>query len=287
MLAYRGRDPSRVYRIEFWKALLNKTPVLEISPDQIDAGVIELESRPALTFMGRRQDGSAIYRPRKGPLTAKTINGYLAILGAVFTWARKRRLLPRQWVSPLKEVHREPADKLRLRFLSAQEYERLLLAARVSTWPRLRLLIMLAVTTGVCKGTLKALRWRDVDFEKGRALVERTKNDTPHTLVLVPEVLAELRRFSGKPDEFVFPSQKRSDRAFNWEKPYKLALEDAGIEGAVFHTLRHTHASWLASHGASLLQIAESMNHKSLRMAQRYAHLTVDNRAALVTKVFG
>ena len=41
--------------------------------------------------MGRRQDGSAIYRPRKAPLSAKTINGYLAILGAVLTWTMSQR----------------------------------------------------------------------------------------------------------------------------------------------------------------------------------------------------
>jgi integrase len=237
--------------------------------------------------MGRRADGSPIYRSRKGPLTTTTINRYLAILGAVLSWARKRRLLPRAWTSPLKEIHREPDNNARIRFLSPGEYEGLLTAARASAWPRLRLLVMLAVTTGARKGTLKALRWSDVNLDTGRALIERTKNDTPHTLVLVPEVIALLRACRGKADEFIFASHRRPDRPFNWEKPYKLALKDAGIEGAVFHTLRHTHASWLASHGASLLQIAESMNHKSLRMAQRYAHLTVDTRAALLNKVFG
>ena len=131
MLAYRGRDPSRACRVEFWKLLLGKLPVLEVSADHIDAGVAELEARPARTFMGRRADGSRIYRARKGPLAAKTINRYLAILGAVLTWARKRRLLPRQCVSPLREIHREPADNVRLRFLSPQEYEQLLVAARL------------------------------------------------------------------------------------------------------------------------------------------------------------
>jgi len=53
--------------------------------------------------MGRRSDDSPIYRPRKGPLTQTTINRYLAILGAVLSWARKRRLLPRQWTSPLRK----------------------------------------------------------------------------------------------------------------------------------------------------------------------------------------
>ena len=68
MLAYSGRDPSRAYRVAFWKSLLGTLPVREVSADHIDAGVAQLENSPARTFMGRRTDGSPIYRPRKGPM---------------------------------------------------------------------------------------------------------------------------------------------------------------------------------------------------------------------------
>src|SRR5262249_14225843 len=162
--------------------------------------------------------------PRKGPLTQTTINRYLAILGAVLSWARKRRLLPRQGITPLTEIHREPDNNARIRFLSPDEYQRLLVAARASAWSQLRLLIVLAVTTGARKGTPRALRGRDMNLDTGRALIERTKNDTPHTLVLVPEVVTLLRECRGKPDDLVFASAPRPDRPFNWEKPYKLAL---------------------------------------------------------------
>ena len=64
-------------------------------------------------------------------------------------------------------------------------------------------------------------------------------------------------------------------------------LADAGIEGVVFHTLRHTHASWLAQKGVPLLAIAESMNHKTLAMTKRYAHLCIDSRAQMLRQVFG
>ena len=51
----------------------------------------------------------------------------------------------------------------------------------------------------------------------------------------------------------------------------------------MFHSLRHTHASWLALQGESLLTIAESLGHKTLAMVKRYAHLIPDEkkRAAL------
>lgn len=50
---------------------------------------------------------------------------------------------------------------------------------------------------------------------------------------------------------------------------HSRALRDAKIPGATVHTLKHTHASWFAQQGASLLAIAESISHKSLPMVRR------------------
>jgi integrase len=72
----------------------------------------------------------------------------------------------------------------------------------------------------------------------------------------------------------------------NFNKPWEQALKDAQIEGVVFHSLRHTHASWLAKRGAPLLAIADSLGHKSLAMTKRYAHLCVDTRAEMLSRVF-
>ena len=97
----------------------------------------------------------------------------------------------------------------------------------------------------------------------------------------------ELRRVKGKAldIDLVFCG-RRPDTAVNFEKAWHLALDNAGIEGAVFHSLRHTHASWLAQQGAPLLAIAESMGHKSLAMTKRYSHLCIDSRKKMLNDVF-
>jgi site-specific recombinase XerD len=41
----------------------------------------------------------------------------------------------------------------------------------------------------------------------------------------------------------------------------------------VFHTLRHTFASWLAQGDTNIYMVKELMGHSSLAMTQRYAHL--------------
>jgi len=46
----------------------------------------------------------------------------------------------------------------------------------------------------------------------------------------------------------------------------------------VFHTLRHTFASWLAIEGVPLYTIQILMGHKTIEMTQRYAHLCPDHK---------
>lgn len=61
---------------------------------------------------------------------------------------------------------------------------------------------------------------------------------------------------------------------------------NAGIEDArhkvVFHTLRHTFASWLALAGTDIYRIKTLMRHKTITMTMRYAHLIPDATRAAV-----
>jgi site-specific recombinase XerD len=45
----------------------------------------------------------------------------------------------------------------------------------------------------------------------------------------------------------------------------------------VFHTLRHTYASWLVMEGVDLYRVKELLGHKDLTMTQRYSHLAPDS----------
>lgn len=51
----------------------------------------------------------------------------------------------------------------------------------------------------------------------------------------------------------------------------------------VFHSLRHTFASWLVQNGTPLYTVAKLMGHSTLEMTQRYSHLAPDTlkKAAL------
>lgn len=83
----------------------------------------------------------------------------------------------------------------------------------------------LAVESGCRKGSLLGLRWRGVDFEAGRALVERTKNEQPQVIVLLLDTLAELARFEGKSDELLFPGKRKVEKPHAIDTAFDFTLK--------------------------------------------------------------
>ncbi len=59
------------------------------------------------------------------------------------------------------------------------------------------------------------------------------------------------------------------------------------IEGASFHSLRHTAASWLVMAGVDLYAVGQVLGHRTPRMTQRYAHLSPKYVAGAVGKLDG
>lgn len=59
-------------------------------------------------------------------------------------------------------------------------------------------------------------------------------------------------------------------------KPWNEALKHAGIEGFVFHSIRHHFATLATRSGASNLQLKTALCHKTLQMLERYTHLDVE-----------
>lgn len=287
MACYTGHDANTGPRLKFFVDRLGDRIAHELDPDEIQDCLDELGRRGRMHNIAGRHAQPVLCLTGK-PLAVSTRNRYRMALQSCLSWAKKKRLMPRGWTNPVAETEQLKENNARVRYLSGDEYQRLIRVARVSAWHKLATLIKLAVTTGARKSSLLGLRWQDVDLESGRAYIERTKNGESFTLVLLPEIIHDLGKLKGaicKPDDLVFCGKNRQKPA-NFTHVWKTTLAEAKINGACFHTLRHTHASWLAQQGASLLAIADSMGHKSLVMTRRYSHLCVDNRAEMLNRVF-
>lgn len=286
-----GQDGSRHHRLNAWKRLLGDKVLSEITPDDIDAAMRTLATEPARVYNGRDADGKPIYKKKgTGQRSGATLNRYQVALAALFTWAKRQRLVPRGFDSPTRHVEKRQETRGRVRYLTDDERDRLLAACIESTWPRLYVFVLMALTTGARRGELLGLRWCDVDLARAEAILHDTKNGDRRVLVLLPQVIAELQRFAPKDaptsQALVFRSRLRPSQPYSTAKVFNEAVAAAKIDDFRFHDCRHCTASYMAQSGASLLEIADTLGHRQLRMVQRYAHLNTDSRRRLMTRVF-
>lgn len=287
MARYEGRDVSRVHRAAWWRRQLGEVTLVELSEDRVHATLETLAESKSRYYAGKDADGQRIFKAREGKVSPATVNRHAAALAAILTWAIKRRIAPVGFIHPCRTVERRREDNERTRFLSEDERTRLLTACRAARWPRLYVLVLMALTTGARKGELLGLRWADVDLEHGVAGVATTKNGDPRMLPLVPGVVAELTRFKAGGKSLVFASPRDPGKAFAFDLQFKAALKAASVRGVTFHILRHSCASMLAANGCSLLEIADVLGHRQLQVTKRYSHLATSHKAALVNRVLG
>ncbi|MBU1357641.1 MAG: site-specific integrase [Gammaproteobacteria bacterium] len=287
MSEYAGRDETRGQRLAWWATRLAGLTLNQLTDDEVFFALEELAARHGRYWAGLDADGQPIYKAKRKPLAPATVNRYAAALGAVLSWAIRRRIAPKGWDNPCRRIERRPEKNEIIRFLSDEERTNLLVHCRRSKWDRLYLLVMLAITTGARRGELEQLRWRDVDLEQATAYVLKTKNTDRKVLPLVPTVIDELRSRVGEQDALIFGSARRPDVPYNHVQVWQSALKSSGIKCFRFHDLRHTCASYLAQSGATLLEIGEVLGHRQLSVTKRYSHLTVKNKAQLINRVLG
>ncbi len=242
---------------------------------------------------------AAIVKARDDLLTTKGItkasaNRYVAALQAVLTRAQKHWY----WltVNPASMVAKLQEPPGRERFLSQAEIDRLLSACQESASVDLYLLVLIALTTGARLGEITGLRWSAVDLDRDLFFfrvgkVNATKGEVRAVPIAaaVKDLLkarkAAIKVVTLRDDALVFPSTTSPKRPINCRDGWQSATKRAGLDGFHFHDLRHTHASLLAAHGASLLEIGRILGHKTPSTTARYSHLTQDHSHTLVNEV--
>lgn len=153
--------------------------------------------------------------------------------------------------------------------------------------------VLVAVSTGLRRGELLALKWADVDLLGALLTVrgEHTKNARTRHVPLNSDVAAVLKTWRAihpKADgsALVFPGEG-GERLGGLKTAWQAVLDAAKpkISDFRFHDLRHTFASKLVQAGVDLNTVRELLGHADLKMTLRYAHLAPEHRAAAVAKL--
>jgi integrase len=282
--AHPSRDKAFAQRVGFWTDHFGDRDITTIKTDDVEDGIDALVRRGKFKVMSWGKGRPVRIEPTGQPLAPASVNRYISTLGSVFKELKRMRLLPRGFISPMRGVTRMTPGEGRTLTVTVADVKRLVAACRVSRYRKLAALTAMACTTGWRLGSLRALKWQDLDLKAGFADTLRTKNGTPHRTPLLPWVVNELKRMRpalAQPGDLVFDTR-------NFTRSWKTALKIADLpEDWTFHHTRHIAASILAQSGASVPQIMAVLNHKTPMMALRYSHLNVDSMRESLGRAWG
>jgi integrase len=256
----------------------------KIRPGNVEAWIVELRGK-----------GKA----------ASTVRQVYTVLRAILETAVRDGLLARNPAAAVKRPRVSPTEAT---YLTPPQVRALLTGALSSRYAPL---FALLVNTGLRRGEALALHWRDVDLAAGalrvrgtlarvdgHLVVTETKTDkSRRTVPLSPTTVGILRdvRQRQRQEQLAAGSQwVRTPYVFTTElgepcdprnalRALHVAAGRAGLPGVGLHTLRHSAASVMLSHGVPLKVVSDVLGHASVSITgDVYGHVSPDvSRSAL------
>jgi integrase len=244
----------------------------------------------------KRETGTKRGKGKKRvPLSSTTIAYSLRILKAILEDAVEHGALAENPAARVVPPRSDRDDRDLVRFLEPAEIAQLLEGVEEPY----RTLYEVAIHTGMRRGELLGLRWRDVDLRKGLIHVRRSlgrvkdgdgwvvreaplKTRASRRMIdLSPTLVQTLLAFPAGDDperDYVFRSQVGGPLdPDNVDRAFKRHLTTAELPDVRFHDLRHTHASLLIAAGVHPKAIQSRLGHTSITTTlNRYGHLMPD-----------
>jgi len=221
-------------------------------------------------------------------LSPKTVLHILGTARQIFNYVVKHELL-KNFINPISsgKIKFPKPDNARLAFLTREQAEELLKLLKELGYKRLYQLTVLLLSTGARFSEVASLRWTDINEETKMVYFKATKDGNARWIAISPlaaDVLAELRAEKSE-SGLVIPNS--IDTQYDQMPKQWQMVVDSIIPGnakadaknrITTHSLRHTHASWLAMSGLDILHIKEQLGHKTIEMTMRYSHLVPNRR---------
>lgn len=208
---------------------------------------------------------------------------------------------------PFDAISMPRLDNRRERFLQPEEARALLTELHRrshQTW----LMALISLQCGLRFSEIAGIRHMDINLQQGLLYIAESKNGRARHAYLTPELIDALRDLPARPaNALVFPARD-GKKMTNVSDSFSRAVDYLGLNDTgdtfrdangiehpvkitdrrqriVFHSLRHTYASWLACSGAGQAMIAELLGHSSLEMSRRYTHLMDDEKKSTMERI--
>ena len=154
------KDPESA-ALRYWRDQIGMLRLIDINSSVLS------RHRDLLLGAPCRSHGHKRMKPRSDA----TVRKYLIALSCVYkVGMRDLRVCD---TNPLALVRKPSEGEWRKRFLSDDERERLLTECRRSASKDLYLAVLISLTTGLRRGELRRMHWRDVDLDRRWAVLQR------------------------------------------------------------------------------------------------------------------
>ncbi|MFC3797941.1 tyrosine recombinase XerC [Cohnella sp. GCM10012308] len=234
----------------------------------------------------------AARRDGMGPLKSATIVYNYRVLKSIFRLALEEGYIE---TNPMTGVRKPKEDDLKEMEVYDENEIKQLFAALEDEPPHIRLMVLLAVTTGMRRGEMTGLEWSRVNLEEGYLRVEQSitktvnskplikgpKNKTSYRRITLPEaIVEELREYkvenvrTWEGHDFVFNHADgkplHPNRLTKWWIDFHRRH---GLKPIRLHDLRHTSVSWMIYKKIHPEAIARRTGHKNSKMQEIYGHI--------------
>lgn len=234
----------------------------DISPFQVERYKIQRLRTPIVR-------GENIEKSK--PRSKASVNREVRLLSRVFTLAIANR---ETITNPVSQVKLLKGENRRTRYLLPEEEERLM-AQLTGQREHLRLIVIVALHTGMRMGEIVNLRKQEVDFHRGEIRVTRTKTDEDRFIPMNDTLYQEMMSHCANLEtDYVFANPETGKARGQIKRSFVTACKNAKIEDFRFHDLRHTAATRMGEAGIDPFTIAAILGHKSIAMTASYTHAT-------------
>jgi integrase len=210
------------------------------------------------------------HRTLKG-LSPQTVKHVLDLLKRIVNHGVKRNLC-----GPLPfHVEVPRVNNLKTEDLTPDQLKDLLEAIEKDENIQVKNFMKMAIFTGMRRGELFKLKWKDIDLHRGFIHIKDPKGGPDQKIPINDGTKAVLEGHVKTKSDFVFPGRGGRQRV-DINKQVNKIKADAGLpkDFRPLHGLRHSYASMLASSGkVDMYVLQKLLTHKDSRMTQRYAHL--------------
>lgn len=226
-------------------------------------------------------------------VSPKMTEHILSTARVIFNHAIKNELV-KNFTNPLSsgKVKMPKYDNTKVGFLTRQQAKDLLNLLQAEN-TRTYQLTTLLLFTGARFIEVSSLTWNDINFDTNMIYFKPTKDGNSRFIIMTERVKQVIYSLKNENNENTLIIPNTQNNQYEKMPKYFQKAVDTVVKGnkeatknrITTHTLRHTHASWLAQDGVDIIHIKEALGHKRIETTMRYSHLIDDKRHRATVRI--